>query len=141
MDWYASSPSDDGLSTVTAKDADVSLSEKDLLQLHSINPLEDSDEFGIEGRSVCPGNWYRGKCFRVCNFWTSTYEDHRYEHIPDAFSLWGERRGIFFKKSLRKNVKIVASYGCFTMACIDNITLAFIDIFIISFYLVIQNPV
>ena len=58
MDWYASSPSDDGLSTVTAKDADVSLSEKDLLQLHSINPLEDSDEFGIEGRSVCPGNWY-----------------------------------------------------------------------------------
>ena len=56
MDWYAPSPSDDGLSTVTAKDADVSLSEKDLLQLHSINHLVDSDEFEIEGRSVCPGN-------------------------------------------------------------------------------------
>ena len=56
MEWYTPSPSDDGLSTVTAKDADVSLSEKDLLQLHSINPLVDSDQFGIEGRSVCPGN-------------------------------------------------------------------------------------
>ena len=48
MDWYASSPSDDGFSTVTVEEADVLLSENDLLQIHSINSLEDSDEFGID---------------------------------------------------------------------------------------------
>ena len=48
MDWYAPSPSDDGLSTVTVEEADVLLSENDMLQLHSINSLEDSDEFGID---------------------------------------------------------------------------------------------
>ena len=48
MDWYVSSPSDDGFSTVTVEEADVLLSENDLLQIHSINSLEDSDEFGID---------------------------------------------------------------------------------------------
>ena len=48
MDWYASSPSDDGFLTVTVEEADVLLSENDLLQIHSINSLEDSDEFVID---------------------------------------------------------------------------------------------
>ena len=48
MDWYAPSPSDDGLSTVTVEEGDVLLSENDLLQLHIINSLENSDEFRID---------------------------------------------------------------------------------------------
>ena len=48
MDWYASSPSDDGFLTVTVEEADVLLSENDLLQIHSINSVEDSDEFVID---------------------------------------------------------------------------------------------
>ena len=70
---------------------------------------------------------------QVCNFWTSAYKDRGDGHILDAFSLKEEGGGIFFKESLRKNAKIVATYGCFTMARVrvDNIKLAFIDDFFI----------
>ena len=48
MDWYAPSPSDDELPTITIEESDVLLSENDLLLFHSINSLKDSDEFGID---------------------------------------------------------------------------------------------
>lgn len=48
MDWDAPTPSDDGLSTVEVDDIPLCFSEEELLQLHSIDPLELSSSFGID---------------------------------------------------------------------------------------------
>ena len=45
------------------------------------------------------------------------------------FPYMKKRVGFFFKELLRKNAKIVASYGCLTMARVrvGNMKLAFVD--------------
>ena len=46
MDWYAPSPTDDGLSTVTVED--VPLITNDLQPLYTIKLLDESDQFSID---------------------------------------------------------------------------------------------
>ena len=46
MDWYAPSPPDDGLSTVTVED--VPPIKNDLQPLYTVNLLDESGQYGID---------------------------------------------------------------------------------------------
>ena len=57
MDWFAPSPQDDGLSTVTIDDVEIPLSLESLSILRTVDCLTPSSNYGIP-RSVCSNNGF-----------------------------------------------------------------------------------